>query len=187
MHVGTDRGSLPCKYQLQVQYPQPPEPHAQFSSRRVSREAQSRLPGVRETGSEPLSSQPRQVLQGAASGLYCSGQPHQPFGVGPWEKGGCFRDAVAGHSHGGSALCFCWIEIKLLLNVICERFKNTDAHDTFFHTCMHNFLCLKSEKMFNPVAMSCQQVSGKLFNAPQRWFLKSFLSRKVGCLCLACL
>lgn len=117
-----------------MQHPQPPAPCAQFSSRRVSREEQSRLPGVRRTGSEPLSSQPRQVLQEGAFGLCCSGQPHQPLGVGPWEEGGCFRDAVARHSHGGNALCFCWIEIKLLLNVIRERFKNTDAHDTRFFT-----------------------------------------------------
>lgn len=38
-------------------------------------------------------------------------------------------------------------------------------------TCTHNFLCLKSEKMFHPDTVFCQQVSGKLRNAPQRWFL----------------
>lgn len=40
-------------------------------------------PGVRGAGSEPRSSQPRQALSGAVSGLYCSGSPRQPFGVGP--------------------------------------------------------------------------------------------------------
>lgn len=148
VHVGTSWGSLPCKYQLQVQYPQPPAPRAQFSSRWVSREEHSRLLGVRGTGSEPLSSQPRQVLQGAPSGLYYSGQPHQPFGVGVWEKGGCFREAEAGHSHGGNALCFCWIEIKLLLNVIRERFKNTEAHDTRFFTLVCTTFFASNRKRF---------------------------------------
>lgn len=44
---------------------------------------------------------------------------------------------------------------------------------THAHTraCRHNFLYLRSEKPFNPLAVLCQQVSEKLFNAPQRWLL----------------
>lgn len=72
----------------------------------------------------------------------------------------------------GSLSCLGWMKIKLQLNVIHERFKTQGHEDTHTHslTCTPNFLCLVSEKMFNPVTVFCQQVSEKLFNAPQRRF-----------------
>lgn len=67
----------------------------------------------------------RPVLQWAAPPALC---------VHPWEKGSCFRDAVARPSHRGNALCLYCMEIELLLIVTHERFKNTSAHHTHFLT-----------------------------------------------------
>lgn len=77
--VDTGRDSRACKYQFQVQHPQPPRATRIFPA--------GGFPGRKGTGSqvflergeELLSSQPRKALPAAASGLYRSGQPQWPF------------------------------------------------------------------------------------------------------------
>lgn len=58
-------------------------------------------------GKEPPSSQPRPALAGAASVLYRSRQPHQPFALVLERKVACLANAVVRPSHRGTDLCFC--------------------------------------------------------------------------------
>lgn len=58
-----------------------------------------------------------------------------PFRVGSWEKSSCFGNVVARPGHGRTALCFGWMGIKSLLNVIHQRFKTQAPKNK--HTLSH--------------------------------------------------
>lgn len=146
VHVGTGRGSLASKHYLQLQHPQGPAPRAVFwpagaqgRAKQVAWRAWSRVgTSVFTAKASTFRGGLRPVLQWVAPpALRCR----------PLVKGGCFRAAVARHSHDGTALCLCRMEITLLFNVIHERFKNK-ARKThaFSHLYAPNFLCLKSER-----------------------------------------
>ena len=141
--MGRSPDSLACKYQFQVQHPQHPPPpptpcHAQFSSRRrVFREERRREPGVHGAGEELLSSQPRQALAAAASGLHR--QWAAPTSLPSWSLGERWLAALRMRwpvtATGGSLSASAgWKSSCYLLNGIHERFKTQACADTHTHT-----------------------------------------------------
>lgn len=130
VRVGIRRGWRPCRFQFQEQHPGLRSARAGFQSAGV------------QGGTEQVA---WWAWSGAATSVFTArASPRRPaaarvaappaFAVCPWEKGGCVGEAVARRGQGGNALCLCWMEIKLPLNVIRERFKNTEAHETHFRT-----------------------------------------------------